>query len=663
MAMREVVYRSKLFFLCGFLLPMPAYADSYLDLTLEQLLHIPVLSVSKKMEKVGDAPAAIYVITQEDIVRSGVTTIADALRMAPGVNVARSDSNSWAISIRGFNSGLANKLLVLVDGRSIYNPVFGGVLWEAHDVMLEDIKRIEVVRGPGGSLWGANAVNGVINITTKHARETQGNLVSVLSGNEELGTLSLRRGDSFGDEGFYRVYAKAFKRDSSRKPVGGENFDAWEGWRGGFRADWGDKFTLQGDGYRSGTQQRKPYYSLVAPYAAIQDQNIVYDGVNLLGRWTDKRDDGSQLSVQSYIYWARRDEPLNFIDDRTVYDTEVQYNFTPMGLHELIAGAGLKYLRDNQTGSHNISFSPKQRRSEVYSAFLQDKITLVPEQWFVTLGAKFEHNDFSGYETQPNIRLQWHPTGEQTVWSAISQAVRTPTPLEEDFTGTILTAANARAAFVPNDNFKSEQLTAYELGYRNQITTTVSADLTLFYNDYDHLTTTALQPMTLVDNGIDPLHLFIPVKFTNDMRGRSHGYEAALSWVADENLKFTLNYSLLHMSLTAATLNQTAEQVAEQEKPENLSPEQQVGIKVFWNMNQTWTLDTTAVYVDKLPAMMVQDYVRLDINLGGKLSKSLKFNLIAQDLLDDQHREFTSVEDLNGGEIERSIFAKLTWEF
>lgn len=662
---RKTLQRNKLLFcICGIVLPIQTLASSsYLDLSLEQLLDITVVSASKKTEKVVDAAAAIYVITREDIVRSGVTTIPDALRMAPGVNVARTDSNSWAISIRGFNSGLANKLLVLVDGRTIYNPVFGGVLWEAHDLMLEDIERIEVVRGPGGTLWGANAVNGVINISTKHSRATQGTLASVLLGNEELGTASLRHGAAFGDDGFYRIYGKAFQRDSSHRPTGGDAYDQWDGGRGGFRADWGDKFTLQGDAYRNSAQQRRTNFSLSAPYAVLEQQNLVYDGVNLLARWTEKRSDSSQLSVQSYIDWARRDEPFNFIDKRIIYDTEVQYNFAPLAAHELIAGAGFRYLADTATGNNNVSFAPEKRRTQVYSSFLQDKIALLPEQWFVTLGAKFEHNDFSGFESQPSIRTQWHPSQSQTLWGAASHAVRTPTPIEEDLTGTIATAANVRAAFVPNDKFQSEELTAYELGYRNQITPRLSLDIAAFHNYYDHLATTSIQSIKVVNNGVDPLHLLLPVKFTNDMEGSSQGYEVALSWLADENLKFTVNYSLLHMSLTALRLAQTPAQVAAQEAAEKLSPEHQFGIKVFWNINSDWALDTTAFYVDKLPATLVDDYVRLDINLAGQLDKSLKINLVAQDLLDNHHREFSAAGDLNAGEIERSVFAKLTWEF
>lgn len=628
---------------------------NYLDLTLEQLLDIPVLSVSKKVEALADASAAIYVITSEDIARSGITTIPDALRMVPGVDVARSDSNSCAISIRGFNSALANKLLVLIDGRTVYNPVFGGVLWEAHDLMLEDIARIEVVRGPGGTLWGANAVNGVINITTKHARDTQGNLASAVYGNEELGTASMRHGEAFGDDGFYRVYAKAFKRDSSHRPSGGDAYDEWGGVRGGFRADWDDKFTLQGDAYRNTTQQRKPHYSLIPPYAPVENQTIIYDGVNVLGRWTDKFSDGSQFNFQSYVDWARRDEPLNFIDDRTIYDTDAQYNFAPLGIHEVVVGAGFRYLADNETGNHNVSFSPKKRRNSLYSTFAQDKITLAPDKWFLTLGSKFEHNEYSGYETQPNVRLQWQPTAYQTVWSAVSHAVRTPTPIEEDFTGTLQTAAGVRAAFVPNENFKSEELTAYEIGYRHQITSTLSTDISAFYNDYDHLETISIQTPIPVINGIDPPHFLLPFMFTNNMKGKSHGVEAVFSWLVSEDLKVTFDYSFLRLSLEAVDPTQKG--------AEQLYPDHQAGVKVFWNIVNDWTFDTTASYVDKLPGGMVDDYVRLDINVGARINKSLTFNLVGQDLLDNRHREFGAANDLNAGEIERSIFGKLTFEF
>ncbi|HWV15039.1 MAG TPA: TonB-dependent receptor [Cellvibrio sp.] len=635
-------------------------AHDYLDLSLEQLINTKVLSVSKKAEAVADAPAAVYVVTGDDIARAGVTTIPDALRMVPGVFVARADTNTWAISIRGFNSPLANKLLVMLDGRTIYNPVFGGVLWDAHDLMLEDIAQIEVVRGPGGTLWGANAVNGVINITTKQARDTQGNLASALYGNEEQGTVSARHGGSVGDQGFYRLYGKAFKRDSSHSPRGGAAYDQWDGARGGFRVDWGESFTFQGDAYRTSGQQRKIDFSPVAPYSPVVDQTIVYDGANLLARWTDKRDDGSQWNIQSYVDWTRRDEPYNFTDKRVTYDLDVQYNFAASDLHEFIIGGNFRYMSSDEVGTANVEFSPARRQDSVYSAFVQDKITLVDEKLFLILGSKIEQNEFSGEEVQPNIRLQWSLGPAQTLWSSASQAVRTPTPIEEDINSTILTNPLGRAAFVPNNQFKSEELTAYELGYRNQITPAISLDLASFYNEYEHLQTITFLP--LVPVGPNPFPLLAPVIFSNNMKGRSHGIEAAFSWSIHEDLRVALNYTFLHMTLKAF------HPVTHQPDPSQLTakpiyPKYQTGAKIYWNMNDAWTLDTSFAYVDKLYESRTPDYVRMDINLGGKLSHSLRLNLVGQNLLDNRHMEFNVVSDLNAAEVERSIFARLTYEF
>lgn len=639
---------------------LPAWsAASYMDLSLEQLLQIQVSSVSKKQEAVSDAPAAIYVITGADIERSGVTTIPDALRLAPGVEVARADSNSWAITIRGFNSTLSNKLLVLVDGRTIYNPVFGGVLWEAHNLMLEDIDRIEVIRGPGGTLWGANAVNGVINITTRHTRETQNTLVSTIYGNEEKGTVSARHGGSLGDNATYRVYAKAFKQDSALKASADtanpreDNFDEWNGFLTGMRIDWDDRFTLQGDAYRTNAQQLRPYYSYITPLALNLEQTLVYEGVNILGRWTDARENGSQLSLQGYIDWAKRDEPYNFIDDRTTLDLELQYNFAPLARHEIISGGGLRALFHDKKGNDNVAFSPARSSNHIFNAFLQDKITLVPEAWFLTLGAKMEHNEYSSWEFKPNARLQWRGE-DQTLWLSSSRAVRTPTPLERNLTGTIATAQDVRVAFVPNEEFRSEKLIAYELGYRNEITPNISVDIATFYNEYDRLMTFRVLAPVPVDD-VDSPHTLLPVIFTNEMEGTTTGAEIVVEWEVSRNIHFSTNYSYLHMSLTAIDPTQ--------ESAERLSPRHQFGTRLFWDSLGNWTFGASAKYIDKLPANNIDDYVRLDVNLGIKISNALKFNLVGQNLLESSHREFGSINDINAAEIERSIFGKLTWQF
>ncbi len=639
--------------LVGLFTATHSFANDIFDLSLEQLVEIKITSASKKQEPIAHTAAAAYVLSNEEIQRSGVTTIADALRMVPGVQVARADSNSWAISIRGFNSTLANKLLVLIDGRSIYNPVFGGTLWEAHDLLLEDVERIEVIRGPGGTLWGANAVNGVINIITKHTRDTQGILASALYGNEEQGTFNIRQGGRMGNDGSYRIYAKGFQRDASHKPSGADTFDEWNGFRTGFRADWSDQFTLQGDIYRTNADQLRIDYSLTPPYMPVKEQRINYEGAHLLGRWTETRADNSQISLQAYIDWAKRDEPFNFIDDRTTYDLDAQYNFASQGIHEFIIGGGLRFLADDKQGNRNVEFTPPKRRDELYSVFMQDKIALLPDSLFLTLGTKLEHNNFSGYETQPNIRLQWQPNTQQTFWSAISRAVRTPTAIEEDVTSTLGTAANARLAIEPNENFQPEELIAYELGYRHQLTSNLSLDIATFYNDYQHLMTTSIQTPRLVINNIDPPHFFIPVQFTNNMEGTTRGIEIATHWSATENMKFSMNYSYLHLALDAQDVTQKTAEL--------LYPRQQAGFVLFYNLGNQWTLDTTATYVDQLATTPA--YIRWNLNVGKQLGKNLRINLTGENLGDSAHPEFGGAADLNAGEIERSVFAKLTWGF
>jgi iron complex outermembrane receptor protein len=644
--------------LINFVTPQFACAENYFDLSLEQLLETRVLSVSKKSETVANAPAAIYVVTSEDIARSGITNIPDALRMVPGVSVARSDANSWAVSIRGFNSGLANKLLVLVDGRSIYNPVFGGVLWEAHNLMLESIERIEVIRGPGGALWGANAVNGVINIITKHTRHTQGETVSTLVGNQQA-SVNARHGGNIGDDGTYRIYTTALNHENSPKPDGGEAYDEWNDVRAGFRADWGNDFTLQGDAYRSETRQLRNQWSFIAPYAAVKQQNIIYEGVNILGRWSNEFNDGSQLSLKAYVDWTKRDEPVNFIDDRMTYDAEVQYNFAPMGRHELVVGTGFRYINDKDTGYENVVFTPSEHRNKLYNVFFQDKIALIAERWFLTLGSKYEHTDYSGAEFLPNIRLQWHPTDQQMLWIAASKAVRTPTPLETDLNTALAigsvpgTPLPFSIAFAPNDGFKSERLVAHELGYRTQVRQSVSLDIAAFHNDYDDLQTLTVQDLEVVINNQTPPHFLLPIKFTNYQRGQTYGVETALNWTATENLKLGLSYSTLRMDLMAT--GPIREGIG------RVDPEQQAGAKIFWTINNSWTFDSQVIYVDELPGMKVDSYTRLDINLGGRLTKNLRVNLVGQNILEKRHREFGEVGDINLAQIERSIFAKLTW--
>lgn len=639
-------------FLYTFLLSMTfigsghAEEIDYFSLPAEQLLAAEVVSVSKKTEKVADIAAAVFVITQDDIARSGVTTIPEALRMAPGVQVAQADSNNWAISIRGFNGLTTNKLLVMIDGRSVYNPLFAGTYWELQDYVLEDIERIEIIRGPGGSIWGANAVNGVINIITKNSSNTQGNFVSALYGNEENGTLSARHGGSFGQDRYYRVYAKAFQRDSFQAPAGGASNDEWEGGRGGFRADWGNNFTLQGDLYRVLSDQTNSLVVLPAPI--IEDETIQSQGANLLAQWQKNLDNGDLVSVKSYLDYTYRDQIL-LEDERQIFDTEVQYNFAPSGRHEVITGIGYRMTHDQLRGSDSVRVSPDSRLDHLFNVFVQDKITL-SDQWFLTLGSKFEHNDYSGFEFQPNARLQYQPDASQTLWTSISRAVRTPSRLEHDIdlNASVLPGPTL-AFFQANDDFDSEELTAYEAGYRKQINPELSLDIATFFNDYDNLATVGF---------LTPSPGQFPVQTINGMRAKTYGFEVASNWKISNDFQLSGSYSFIDIFQKVDNDNGF-----DLETDEGLTPHHQAHLRASWNMSESVKLDTNVYYVGKLSQDDVKDNIRLDLNLGWQIQDNVRFNLVGQNLLNDAHREFSPENSLNAAEVQRSVFGKISWDF
>src|SRR5438093_3529420 len=406
------------------------------DMSLEDLTKIEVTSVSKHKEKLADAPAAIFVITQEDIRRSGVTTIADALRLAPGLEVARVASHDWAITSRGFNELYANKLLVLIDGRSVYTPLFSGVYWDVQDTLLEDIDRIEVIRGPGATLWGANAVNGVINITTKSAKETIGGLLSGGYGTEEQGFGSARYGGKLGEDAYYRGYVKYFNRDSSALPSGAQANDAWEMYRGGFRTDWEPSaqnlFTLQGDAYAGTENQTVTLFTPAFPFTQPDASKMRVSGGNVIGRWTHTFTPDSDLKLQ--IYYDRTDRAVDYFKEmRNTADFDLQYRHPLWQRHDVTWGVGFRYAdSDTSRSNFTLAFIPPERITRIFNTFIQDEITLVKERLRLTLGSKFERNDYTGFEIQPSGRLLWTPHERHSVWASVSRAVRTPSRAEVD---------------------------------------------------------------------------------------------------------------------------------------------------------------------------------------------------------------------------------------
>jgi iron complex outermembrane receptor protein len=652
----------------------PAHASTadYFDLDPEQLLSAKVISVSKKDADVANSPAAVYVISQEDIARSGMNSIPDLLRMVPGVEVAQQASDSWAISIRGFNNTLANKILVMIDGRTVYNPLFAGTFWEIQDLPLEDIERIEVIRGPGGALWGANAVNGIINIITKNAKDTQGGLLSAGAGNVENGFGTLRYGGALGSAwggGYYRAYIKGFDRGSFHNSAGGRGNDDWQSGHGGFRMDWGDQASgdyssLHGDVYHVDSDEFYNTYSLTAPYSSVNAETVESRGGNILGLWNHTYGDGGALKLQSYIDYTERSQYL-LHDRRTMFDTEAQYNFANTGRHAITVGANYRLTADDIGGSDLVSFDPASETQNLFGLFGQDKIALAPDNWFLTLGTKIEHNDYTGFEFQPSASLQWFPADNQTVWASVSRAVRTPSRIERDLNITNIVVPPGTFGIFPtevilseNKNFDSEKLIAYELGYRNRITSAVSVDTTAFVNDYTSLSSGLLNTPFVVNNGVDPIHTVLPLVAVNGMTGEVYGFEMAGTWNVNDRWKLSATYSYLDIFVHAPVVANDPQDGAEKRSPRN-----QASIRSFWNINDRWTLDTMAYYVDRLPAYDIDSYVRLDMNLGWQITDGVQFNLVGQNLLQSDHREFGGDNAINANNPGRSVFGKVTWRF
>jgi iron complex outermembrane receptor protein len=626
-------------------------------LSMEELLDINVTSVSKYPEKLSAAAAAVAVLTQEDIETSGVTNIPDALRLVPGVDVARVDGHTWAISSRGFNDIFANKLLVMIDGRTVYTPVFSGVFWEVQDTLLEDIDRIEVVRGPGATLWGANAVNGVINIITKSARDTQGLFISAGGGSEELAFTNLRYGVKVGEDAFLRVYAKYFDRDSSVLPNDTDAHDAWEMYRAGFRLDWEpsreNSFTFQGDIYTGQEDEIYTVPTTTFPFAGKIVSTESVSGGNLLGRFSHNFSADSVLTVQAYYDRTERDTPI-FGEERDTGDIDLQHRFALGERQEVIWGLGFRATHADIKNTLNVSFFPPERTLTLYSAFLQDEITIVPERLRLTLGSKFEHNDFTGFEIQPSARALWTPGHSQTIWASVSRAVRTPSEAESDIRlnpAPPVPLPPGLITILGNPDMESEELLAYELGYRLQPIEQLKLDLTAFYNDYDHLRT--LEP--ILPGPVSPSRV------ANKLFGETYGTELSATAQVTKRWRLQGSYSYLEAQLHRES---NSHDTSTERISEGSSPHHQFFIRSRLDLGWNIRLDSTLRYVDVLPAPKIPSYLTLDVRLAWSPRRNLEFALVGQNLLDDRHPEFApTFIGTPQTEVQRSVYGTVVWRF
>ena len=617
-------------------------------------MNVQVTSVARHPEKLIESASAIQVITQEDIRRSGATSIPEALRLADNLQVAQKNSHDWAISARGFNAALGNKLLVMIDGRTVYTPLYSGVFWDAQDYLLEDIDRIEVISGPGGALWGANAVNGVINIITKSARDTQGLYAEAGGGSEPRGFTGARYGGTLGPDAQFRVYAKFFDRGDEVLANGNPESDAWHQSRAGFRVDANpssrDKLTVQGDFYDGPENVQS---------GGTGDQS----GENLLGRWTRVLSDESDLSLQSYIDQTHLADPISALllngapvapagklyDDLTTYDVDFQHRF-PLGLrNRVVWGLGYRRTHDDVVDSPALGFFPGVLDQNLFSAFVQDEIALQRNLSF-TLGTKLEHNDYTGFEFEPDARLSWILSSSQAAWAAVSRAVRTPSRIDRDLSeGTppypVLVTGNA--------DFTSEALLAYELGYRAQLNSKLTTSVSAFYNQYNDVRSTGFTPGTI-----------LPLYFANSLEGDTYGLEFTGNYQVSEIWSLHAGYTLLreHLRVKPGQVDFTAA------RDETADPKHQFSIRSSLTLPWRAELSAGLRWVDTLQTSngpipgTVPSYFEFDTRLAWHASDRLELSVVGQNLLHDHHPEFGFPAPTRA-EIQRSVYGKIAWRY
>jgi iron complex outermembrane receptor protein len=639
-------------------------AGSLTQLSLEQLGNVEVTTISKDPQQVQKTPAAVFVITQEDIRRSGATSIPEALRLAPGVEVARIDGNHWSVSIRGFAGQFSKSLLVLVDGRSVYTLLFDGVYWDLPYVMLEDVERIEVVRGPGGTIWGANAVNGVINIITKSANNTHGALATLGSGTVDEGTGAFRYGGATGKDFNYRIYGMGGIRGQEFHSDG-DGFDHWRMGQMGFRADWKSSeentFTVQGDIYR-GESGESILIASLSPPAEISEQGKDYvSGGNLLARWEHTTGEGSDIQIQAYFDRTNRQD-FELGETRNTFDIDFVQHLHIHADQNLTWGLGARVSPSNFIPtSAGVNFLPNKQTDSIYSGFVQYELPIVRDRVTLTAGTKLEHNNFSGFDYQPSVRLLWTPTNHQSLWGAVTRAVRTPSRVDQDVQFAIFVTDTPPPPIyfqiVGNPKLKAEQLIGYEAGYRTQASRNVYVDFTAFYNNYNDLQSYGALSLAEADTP-PPLRLLIVLPYVNGVEGHTVGTEIAPNWKITHWWQVRGSYSFLHMSLrdkqgftdTGGLLSSYM----------GSSPSSIVGFQSHFNLPKHFELDQTYRYSSALPAQAVGAYSTADVRLGWHVGEGLDFSVVGQNLLQPHHYEFGGDAGPLVG-IKRSIYGKITW--
>jgi iron complex outermembrane recepter protein len=638
------------------------------QLSLDDLMNVKVTSVSKKEQKLSRTASAIFVITSEDIRRSGATNIPDLLRMAPGLDVAQIDANTWAISARGLNGRFSNELLVLVDGRNLYNLTFGGVLWDTLDLPLEDIERIEVIRGPGGTVWGANAVNGVINIITKKAAKTHGGMVVAGGGNLDQGFGTLQYGGGLGKSTDYRLYTKYLNQDHLPDLSGADGGDGWHLLQAGFRTDSSlspkDTLTLQGKLYTGEEGSPTSFLPSVLSHGyQTLDRTVNLSGGFLQSAWNHvysaRSDTVFQISFDRY----KRDDTIT--EERSLLAVDFQHHFAWGSRQDVVWGAGYNYTHSNTQGNFTVSLNPADLGMQLFSTFFQDEVALLPNKLYITIGAKLEHNLYTGFNLMPSARVSWTPRARHMFWAAVSQAERTPAESDAAVRANVggfpgPGGTPVLLAFVGNPHFKNEGLIAYELGYRVELSTCLSMDLATYYSHYDHQQTT--EPAAPFSEATpSPPHVVVPVTFQNLMHGEAHGLEMAVNWKATDRWTLSPGYAFerIHMHLDPASQDTGSVLDAE-----GTAPVHSAQLRSHLDLVHGIAWDASAYFVDRLRSGASPAYTRLDTGLTWRFTEGLAMSVVGQNLVKDRHLEFLDDSGIvRATLVKRSAYAKFTWQF
>jgi len=626
-------------------------------LSLEELTATEISTVSRGPEPASQVPAAVFVITSDDIRRSAATSLPELLRLAPGVQVARIDAGRWAIGMRGFGDRLSRSMLVLIDGRAVYSPLFAGTYWEVQDVLLEDVDRIEVIRGPGGTLWGANAVNGIISIVTKSARETQGVLARAGAGSSDYGQAGVRYGGALGQSGYVRGYVKGVTTGPQFHPDGADEDSLWRV-QSGFRGDWTlaaeRALTVQGDVYRGRLGERSVATSFTPPFSTVSAVKAPLSGGNVLARLAGRFGTTTEYQFQTYYDRTDRDErPVG--ETRDTFDMDYQQR-RPLGQeHRLTWGAGYRLTSGRITAIAPSAFIPSTRTDNLFSAFVQDEVVLLANQLTLTAGAKVEHNEYSGFELQPSGRISWSINTDNTLVGSVTRAVRTPSRVETDYTTTSLTgpAPPTFVRLLPNPGFVPEEVVAYEVGHRIHVGN-VYVTASGFFNQLTNILSTELGT-SFVETTPGTPHVILPVQFLNGLHGNSHGIEVTGEVRPASWWRSTANYSLLRIQLTR---DPGGRDVSQERRNEGLSPQHQFQLSSSFDLPRRFTLDWYVRAISELRAGPVPAYATSDVRLAWQSSAGLEVALVGQNLHQAHHLEWR--DGAAATELRRSVAVTLT---